>query len=224
MRQQDHRRVVSHLCERRVEIVDADPANAAKAPCRQISELIAEPGEPEGMAAPGQARDIILVDGNADGFQRVLRNGLALPFALHGAVIPIIMIAEDRMHAERRLQLRQGRRPFGGRYLPHHVAMPGHVVAEHDDDIGMKRVGAFDDRLNVPKRHPGIAGMKVGDDGDLELEARRPLRWRNVVTGNVKPQQRLDAEAIGRGRGAEGTEAGEEAKEFTACNHGSERW
>ena len=85
------------------------------------------------------------------------------------------MISEDRVHAERRLQSREHRRPFAGRDEARHVAMAGHVVAEHDDDIGVKRVGALDDRLDVIQRHPRIAGVYIGDDGDLELKIGRPL-------------------------------------------------
>jgi len=54
--------------------------------------------------------------------------------------------------------------------------MSGHIVAEHDDDIRLERIGAFDDRLDMIERHPGIAGMEVGDRGDPELEPCRPLR------------------------------------------------
>ena len=79
------------------------------------------------------------------------------------------------------------------------MAMPGHVVAEHDDDIRIERIGAFDDRLNAFQRHPGIAGMKVGDDGDLELEIGGPLRRQDVIARDAKPQHRLDAEPVCRG-------------------------
>ena len=36
------------------------------------------------------------------------------------------------------------------------------------------------------------------------------------ITRDAKPQQRLDADAIGRGRRAEGAEAGDEFQEFAA--------
>ncbi len=80
------------------------------------------------------------------------------------------------MHAERRLQSGQHRRPFGCRDEPRHVAMPGDVIAEHDDDVSPERIGAFDDAVNAIERHPGIAGMEIGDDGDRQLEIGRPSR------------------------------------------------
>ena len=94
--------------------------------------------------------------------------------------------------------------------------MTRHIVAEHDDDIGIKRVGVFHDPLDMHRRHPGIARVKIRDDRNLELETRRPLRRHNVVTGHAEPHQRLDAETIGHRRGAECTKAGDEAKEVTA--------
>jgi len=67
--------------------------------------------------------------------------------------------------------------------------MSGHVVAQHHDDVRMKRIGAFDDGFDAFQRHPGVAGMKVGDDGYLELETGGPLRRRDVIPRNAKPQQ-----------------------------------
>ena len=99
------------------------------------------------------------------------------------------------------------------------MSMPGHIVAEHDDDVRAKRIGAFDDRLNVLERHPGIAGVEIGDDGDRELMIGWPLRRRNMIARDPKPQHGL-AEAIGRGREAGGAKSGDEAKKTTACEHG----
>ncbi len=50
VRQQDDRRIVGDLCERRAEIVDADAVHRPEAPRRKIGELIAEAGEPERLA------------------------------------------------------------------------------------------------------------------------------------------------------------------------------
>jgi len=93
--------------------------------------------------------------------------------------------------------------------------MSGHIIAEHHDDVGPKRVGAFDDRLDVLERHPGIAGMNVGEDRDVELEARGPLRRVERVTRDAKPQHRL-AEAIGGRRHAESAKPGQKLKEAAA--------
>jgi hypothetical protein len=80
-------------------------------------------------------------------------------------------------------------------------------------------VGAFDDRLDVFKRHPGITGMQVGNDGDLELEISGPSRRLDVIAHDTKPQLGLDAEPVRRGRGAEGAQPGKETKELTTRNH-----
>ena len=102
--------------------------------------------------------------------------------------------------------------------------MTGHIIAEHDDDIGTKRVGTFDDGLDMLARHPGIAGVQIGNGRELQLEARGPL-WRpDVVARHVEPQQRLETDTIGRRRGTEGAETGEEAKELTACDHAGRKW
>ena len=103
------------------------------------------------------------------------------------------------MHAERGLQSGKHRRPFTGRNVARHVAMTRDIVAQQHDDIRIERIGAFDDRLNAIQRHPGIAGMQVGDDRDLERKISRPLRRGNIVARDAKPQHRLDAEPIGRG-------------------------
>ena len=59
------------------------------------------------------------------------------------------MIAEHRVHAERRLQAAEHGGPIGIGNEACHLAMTGHIVAEHDDDIRLERVGAFDDRLDM---------------------------------------------------------------------------
>ena len=112
------------------------------------------------------------------------------------------------MHAERRLQPGQHRRPFVGRNEARDMAVAGDIVAEQHDDVGIERVGALDDRLDVVQRHPGIAGMKVGDGGDLELEIGGPLRRQDIIARDAKPQRGL-GEAIGGGRTAGDAEAGQ---------------
>src|SRR5260370_11808550 len=96
--------------------------------------------------------------------------------------------------------------------------MPGHVVAQQDDDIRIKRIGVIDNRLDMLQRHPGVAGMQVGNDGDLELEIRGPSRRLEVVARNAKPQQGLDAEPISRRSSAEGAQTRNETKESSARN------
>ena len=93
--------------------------------------------------------------------------------------------------------------------------MAGHVVAEHDDDIGVERVGPLDDPLDPLQRHPGIAGVQVGDHGDVELEIGGPLRRRKVVARDAKLQHGL-SEPVGRGRDAERAQPTQNPEEMTA--------
>ncbi len=94
------------------------------------------------------------------------------------------------------------------------MAMARHVVAEQHDDVGIERVGARHDRGDVVERHPGIAGVKVGDGRDLQFEAGGPAARREVISRHAQPQQRLDAETVGRRRGAERAETGRESQEL----------
>ena len=79
------------------------------------------------------------------------------------------------------------------------MAMSGDVVAQHDDDVGIERIGAVDDRLDAFQRHPGVAGMKVGDHGYLQIEIGRPLRRQEVIPRDAEPQHGLDSEAVSSG-------------------------
>ena len=120
------------------------------------------------------------------------------------------------MHPEWRLQPGKHGRPFAGRNGTRHMAVTGDVIAEHDGDIRIERIGPIDDRRNAIQRHPWIAGMEIGDDGDLERKIRRPLRRRDVIARDAKPQHRFDAEPVGCGRNTECAQSGDEMKEVTA--------
>ncbi len=136
--------------------------------------------------------DVVLVDGNARGLQRAMGRRRAPPGSLHGLVVPIVVIAEDGVHAERRLEAGQHRRPFVGRNDARDMAMAGDIIAEQHDEVGLQRIGVLDDRLDALQRHPGIAGVNVGDDGDLQLEIRGPLPRRQMIARDARPQLRLD--------------------------------
>src|SRR5258706_15993312 len=77
----------------------------------------------------------------------------------------------------------------------------------------------MDDRIDTFQRHPGVTGVKIGDNGYLEIETGRPLRRQQAIPREAEPQHGLVAEAIGRGRSAEGAKPGNKAKEMTARNH-----
>ena len=87
------------------------------------------------------------------------------------------------------------------------MAMPGDIIAEQNDDIGLQRIGAFDDTLDALQRHPGIAGVQIGNRSDLQFETGGPLRRREIIARDLQPQQRL-AKTIGRAGNADRAEAG----------------
>jgi hypothetical protein len=95
------------------------------------------------------------------------------------------------------------------------MTMTGDVIAEHDDDIGVERIGAFDDLLDAVERHPGIAGVNVGDHGDFKREIGGPLPRRQAVLREPQLQHRL-AKPVGRGGGADGAYSAERTKELTS--------
>ena len=74
-------------------------------------DLVAEAGEPEGVAVLVDAGDVVLVDGDADALQHAAAEHGALAGALGLEVVPPVVIAEHGMHAERRLELAQRLRP-----------------------------------------------------------------------------------------------------------------
>ena len=110
------------------------------------------------------------------------------------------------MHPERRLETGEHGRPFIGRNKSRDIPVTGDVIAKQDGDVGAERVGVFDDRLDTFQRHPGIAGVNIGDDGDLEFQIGRPLRRRNLIARDPKLQLGF-AEAIGDRRNAGNAEA-----------------
>src|SRR5207237_10165667 len=122
---------------------------------RQISQLIAETGEPERLAVFAQALRVVFVNWNTGSFEGAAGMGRPLPVALYRLVFPPVVIAENGMHAERRLQPGEHRRPLAGRNQPRDMAVSGDVVAEQDDDVGLKRIGALDNRVDAIDRHPG---------------------------------------------------------------------
>src|SRR5437879_5290077 len=112
---------------------------------------------------------------------------MAPALALYGPVVPPVVIAEDGVHAERRFQPAQHRRPFGRWDAARDMAMADDVVAEQNGDVRLQRVGALDDAFDTPERHPGIAGVEVCDDGNPQLEIGGPLLRRKGVARDLEP-------------------------------------
>src|ERR1700743_931624 len=99
MGKQNNGRIVGDFRQRRTEIVDTLPWDFAAPPRPDKSDLVAEPGKPERMIAHSQTLRVVFVDRNADGLERATGDGDALPFTLHLVVVPVVVIAEDRVHA-----------------------------------------------------------------------------------------------------------------------------
>ena len=104
MRHQDQRRIVGYLGQRRPEIIDADAPHRPETPHRRIGQLIAKTGQPERAAILDETPGVVFVDRNPGCFEPAPGGGHPLPVVLHGLVVPPIMIAENGVHAERRLQ------------------------------------------------------------------------------------------------------------------------
>ena len=85
-------------------------------------------------------------------------------------------------------------------------AMTDDVIAEQRVISGLSALV----RATMPsirfQRHPGIAGVQIGDDGDLQPEAGRPLQRRQIVARDIEPF-RARCRPIGCGRDAERTGA-----------------
>ena len=201
MRQQDHRRVVRHFGKRAGEIIDADAAALPQAARNHhVSQLIAEPREPERFAVLAQLHDLILVNRNADILERALgkRHDTATGLQKR-AIVPELVIAENGVDAERRPQLRERARPVlrGHRLAPQ--AWTANVVAQQHDQIGIERIGLFDDRVNAIDTHIRFAGVQVGKRRDPERETVPPSFRSEVVSGDPEPQ-RLSECVAGAGR------------------------
>src|SRR3984885_2295857 len=93
------------------------------------------------------------------------------PRALHRSVIPIIVIAEDGVHPEGRLETGEHGRPFIGRNESRDIPVTRDVIAKQDGDVSAERVGMFDNRLDMLQRHPGIAGMKSATTAILSFRS-----------------------------------------------------
>src|SRR5882724_10026664 len=104
MGEQNDGRIVRHLPQGRAEIVDADALDRTVSSRDEVGQLISETRDPERVTILGQAPYVVLIDRNACSLERAPGSGLAHALALHRPILPVVVIAEDRMNAERRLQ------------------------------------------------------------------------------------------------------------------------
>ena len=178
------------------------PSNAAPAPLAAALDeghLVAEAGEPEAAAVLDEAHDVVLVDGDALALQHAPAEHRALARALGGEVVPPVVVAEDGVHAERRLELAQRLGPYPparrSRVLNLWLAAksPSSTMTS-----GFERVGLLDDAADALGRHRRAAGVHVGDDADLELQIARPVGRGDAVARDLEAPARLDGEAIAR--------------------------
>src|SRR3546814_7223386 len=61
-------------------------------------------------------------------------------------------------------------------------AVPGRVVAEHDDEVRPPCVRRIDDLGPAVERHVGLAEMRVGKRRDPQLQAGGPAGRPHLVT------------------------------------------
>ena len=108
------------------------------------------------------------------------------------------MIAEDCPSAERRLEPRQLRGPDRIGNLGDGEAVRGDEVAEQQHDVGFERARPIDNAADVFELHVGTAGVQIGDHGDGELAARRPVRQSRCIARNDEAVG-LDGGGIDRG-------------------------
>ncbi len=101
---------------------------------------IADPGEPEIESFSFEAQALVLEDPDAGGLQ-----GSADP----RAVVPVVVIAEDREHAKRRLELREDR---SGRFRRNEFTAPDSgddVVSGEENEVGPSPVDEGHDLLTA---------------------------------------------------------------------------
>ena len=133
------------------------------------------PASQNGRPSFVETHRVVLVDGDADSLQHAPAEHRALAGALGVQVVPPVVIAENGMHAERRLEDAQRPGPLLGRNGARLELVAGGEVAQQHDDVGLELVGALGDGADALGRHQRAAGMHVGDDADAQIEAGRPV-------------------------------------------------
>ena len=156
-------------CERAGQIVDA--AEAARAEPIARAGRRARPARSGWPATPSSTASF-----SSSGMRAVRKR------AAHAVdVVPPVVIAEDRIDAERRAQARQARPP---RPVRRHSfgdeTMGGEIIAEHHDEIAVERIGGIDHLAHAREPHIGAAGVQVGDDRDGQALAVGPARRRQA--------------------------------------------
>ena len=128
------------LRERARQIVDAAKAAVSE----PVGDLVAEAGEPEPLARRAEQHRVVFETGMPD-----VGKAPRMPCE----IVPPVVIAEDRPHAERRPQPCRARPPTPDRrHVLGDEAKGRDIVAEQHDDVGVQRVRGIDDVLDVRER------------------------------------------------------------------------
>ena len=99
-------------------------------------QQVAKPGQPEGPAALGQAHRLIFEQRNARLRKRAAdAPGIIRRLRWNGRRPPVV-IAENCVHAERRLETGELLGPGARRHISGNEPMRAHIVAEQHGEIG----------------------------------------------------------------------------------------
>ena len=168
MGEQDRRRIVLDLAQRAMQIVGA----VGVMPAEAMGELIAKADQPERPPLLAERDDIVFEQRNARHPPK---------FADAAAIVgrigrqrrrPPIVIAENGVGSKRRFQPGELLGPGAGRDVARHEMLAAGEIAQQHRQVGLLRIGEIDDLGDPLGRHPGLAGVDVGDDGDFQ-RARR---------------------------------------------------
>jgi hypothetical protein len=118
---------------------------------------------------------------------------------LRGGIVPPIVVSENRKGTERRLEATHHVGEIAHRDGAGDEAVPGRVIAEQEDEIGLERVRGVHDSRHAIERHVGLAPMHVGDDRDRQVQIGGPLRRVGSVTRHREPMARFDPDRVGAG-------------------------
>ena len=129
----------------------------------------------------GQSHRLIFKQRNAAGGKRPANAARTVRGLGRNGRRPPVVIAENGVDAERRLETPQLLGPGAGRHIARNERMRADVVAEQHREIRLLGVGEIYDVADALLRHPWIACVNVGDDRDLEFEVLRPIAKRGRV-------------------------------------------
>src|SRR5215831_8831330 len=89
-------------------------------------------------------------------------------------IVPPVVIAEDRIDAERRVQAGEFAGPRGVRHALSDKAMRGKEITEHDCQITAQIIGGVDDLANPFETHIRATGVQSGNNSDGQRSALWP--------------------------------------------------